>query len=123
MHDQLFLNNQDLRRRDLLRYAEQLGLEEEAFEDCLGRSGVQDQLIQDVTWARERLRISGTPTFWVNGRRVNGAHPLKVEAIIRYELEAAGIMDMPADEMGVFAPVGGAVEAAANHEPPPPQEN
>jgi predicted DsbA family dithiol-disulfide isomerase len=75
MHD-LLLDHQDaLRVPDLVGYAEQLGLDVERFEDDLrGHSGAP-HIAEDVDTA-DLSSVSGTPTFFVNGRRHYGAYDI-----------------------------------------------
>ena len=46
--------------------------------------------------------LSGTPTFFVNGKLLPSSHPLFVEAAIRWELTQLGEMQLPEDTDGVF---------------------
>jgi Na+/H+ antiporter NhaA len=75
MHD-LLLDHQDaLTPRDFIGYAEALGLDTERFrEDAHGRA--QMQVADDVDSA-DLSGVSGTPTFFVNGRRHHGAYDLE----------------------------------------------
>jgi hypothetical protein len=73
MHD-LLLNHQDaLTVRDLLGYAEELGLDVDRFHEDLARHVHTDRVGRDVDSA-DRSGVSGTPTFFVNGRRYHGAY-------------------------------------------------
>ena len=72
MHD-LLLDHQDhLRKPDLLGYAEQLGLDLPRFQKQLYSHMHQARVAQDVESA-DISGVSGTPTFFVNGRRQYGA--------------------------------------------------
>ena len=73
MHD-LLLDHQDkLKITDLLRYAEQLGLDAEKFHDDLIEHRYADRIAGDVDSA-DQSGVSGTPTFFINGRRHYGAY-------------------------------------------------
>jgi Na+/H+ antiporter NhaA len=75
MHD-LLLDNQDaLQPRDLIRYAEQLGLDVERFSSDLREHVAADRIAEDVDSA-DLSGVSGTPTFFVNGRRHYGAYDI-----------------------------------------------
>ena len=53
-------------------------------------NGVHDAEIRAEMAAGQRLRVSGTPTFFANGRRIEGALPLaRFDALIREELKTA----------------------------------
>ena len=75
MHDLLLSHQSDLRPRDLVGYAEQLGLDVDRFRDHMRRSAGAEQIDQDVDSA-DLSGVSGTPTFFINGRRHNGAYDL-----------------------------------------------
>jgi Na+/H+ antiporter NhaA len=75
MHDLLFMHQDALRPRDLIAYAEQLGLDVERFTDDLrGHTGGM-RVAEDVDSA-ELSGVSGTPTFFINGRRHYGAYDI-----------------------------------------------
>jgi Na+/H+ antiporter NhaA len=75
MHD-LLLDHQDaLTSRDLVRYAEELGLDVERFRDFLRRQEGAARIAEDVDSA-DLSGVSGTPTFFVNGRRHYGAYDI-----------------------------------------------
>ena len=75
MHD-LLLDHQDaLRVSDLTGYAEQLGLDVEQFEDDLRRRSGAGRIEEDVDSA-DLSGVSGTPTFFINGRRHHGAYDI-----------------------------------------------
>ncbi len=75
MHD-LLLDRQDrLTPRDLVDYAEQLGLDTERFHRDLVRHCHAARVDQDLDSA-DQSGVSGTPTFFVNGRRHHGAYDL-----------------------------------------------
>lgn len=75
-HDLLFVAQPDFEREDLLRYAERIGLERASFAECLDSARFRDAVEQDMTEGRA-LGITGTPTFFVNGRRLVGAMPVE----------------------------------------------
>ncbi len=73
MHDLLLDHQGALRPADLVDYAQRLGLEVERFADDLGRHAGAARVAQDVDGA-DLSSVSGTPTFFVNGRRHHGAY-------------------------------------------------
>jgi Na+/H+ antiporter NhaA len=75
MHDLLLDHQGDLRPTDLTAYAEQLGLDAERVTEELRRHEYGPRVSQDVASADES-GVSGTPTFFVNGRRHYGAYDL-----------------------------------------------
>jgi Na+/H+ antiporter NhaA len=75
MHD-VMLDNQDaLQGRDLLRYADQLGLDVDRFVGELRRHEYVGRIARDVESA-ELSGVSGTPTFFINGLRHHGAYDI-----------------------------------------------
>src|SRR5208282_1666159 len=75
MHDQLLSHQGALSARDLIRYAGELGLGVERFADDLARRAGSARIAEDVDSA-DISGVSGTPTFFVNGRRHHGAYDL-----------------------------------------------
>jgi protein-disulfide isomerase len=76
MHDLLLEHQGELRPRDLLRYADELGLDAERFQDDLRNHRVASRVARDVDSA-DLSGVSGTPTFFVNGRRHYGPYDIE----------------------------------------------
>ena len=76
MHDLLLRHQDALRPPDLLRYAEELGLDVERFRDDLRRHAGASRIAQDVDSA-DMSGVSGTPSFFINGRRHQGAYDVE----------------------------------------------
>jgi protein-disulfide isomerase len=75
MYDLLLTRQDALRAVDLVAHAGELGLDVERFRDDLqGRAGA-DRVAEDVDSA-DLSGVSGTPTFFVNGRRHHGAYDI-----------------------------------------------
>ncbi|HEX2895896.1 MAG TPA: Na+/H+ antiporter NhaA [Marmoricola sp.] len=72
MHDLLLAHQDHLRKPDLLTYADQLGLDVPLFQKELYSHTHLARVGQDVESA-DISGVSGTPTFFVNGRRQYGA--------------------------------------------------
>jgi protein-disulfide isomerase len=75
MHDLLLDHQDELRPPDLIRYAEQLGLDIDRFRDDLQQHTGADHIAEDIDSA-DLSGVSGTPTFFVNGRRHYGAYDI-----------------------------------------------
>jgi Na+/H+ antiporter NhaA len=74
---ELLLSHQDaLTPADLMGYAEQLGLDVERFEHDLENHVGAARIAEDVDGA-DLSSVSGTPTFFVNGRRHYGAYDIE----------------------------------------------
>jgi protein-disulfide isomerase len=75
MHD-LLLDHQDkLRLADLLGYAERLGLDQDRFQHDLMDQLYQPRVADDIDSA-DVSGVSGTPTFFINGKRHYGAYDI-----------------------------------------------
>jgi protein-disulfide isomerase len=89
-HDALFARQGDLERPALERYAREARLRPGSFASALDAERVEARLQADLAEG-QRLRIQGTPTFFINGRRLVGAQPAEAfRAAIDKELERAG---------------------------------
>lgn len=86
MHDLLFDHQDALGYPDLLRYADELGLDPERFAEDLKRRTYAPRVASDVDGA-DLSGVSGTPTFFVNGRRHHGAFDV---ASLSAAVQAAG---------------------------------
>jgi len=69
MHDRLFDGQRALQRPHLLAHARALGLDMTRFEADLDSRETRARVVADVAEA-ERLRVRGTPTFYINGREM-----------------------------------------------------
>ncbi|MBI3990227.1 MAG: thioredoxin domain-containing protein [candidate division NC10 bacterium] len=88
-HDKLFENQPRLDIPDLKRYAKELNLNPTAFEACLESGKYRAEVAKD-TQDGEKVGISATPTFFINGRLLTGAQPLPAfQALIDKALQEA----------------------------------
>ncbi|MGW2560871.1 Na+/H+ antiporter NhaA [Streptomyces sp. NPDC001514] len=93
MHDLLLDHQGDLRTSDLLRYAAALGLETERFQRDLREHRGAVRVAEDVESA-DLSGVSGTPTFFVNGRRHHGAYDIAgLKTAVRGARARAAVMD------------------------------
>lgn len=74
MHDKLFATQSEWAglgdpRDKFIEYASQLGMESDKFRQDLESQGVKDGVARD-TLAAARYRLTGTPTFYLNGVKV-----------------------------------------------------
>ena len=75
MHDQLLDHQGALTAKDLIRYAGELGLDTGQFTRDLRNHAGEAKIAEDVDSA-DLSGVSGTPTFFVNGRRHHGAYDI-----------------------------------------------
>lgn len=89
-HDKLFAAQGPLAftRVKLTRYAQELNLSIDAFSRCL-ESGKYAKKVEGDTGVGQFLGARGTPTFFINGRLLIGAHPFETFEVVIQELEKA----------------------------------
>src|SRR5262245_27983630 len=75
-HDLLFIAQPAFSRGDLLLYARRLGVPEGPLPECLDSGRFRDAVRADIREGRA-AGVSGTPTFFVNGRRLIGLQPVE----------------------------------------------
>ncbi len=73
-NDQLFKQQRALTLEDLKKYAKELKLNQEQFEECLG-SDKYTKMVQDSLRYGQSVGVSGTPAYFINGRMLSGARP------------------------------------------------
>ena len=78
--------NQDNLKAKLVEFAKGAGLDEEKFTQCYDTKATQPRIETDLAEAAA-VGANSTPTFFINGRRLEGAQPLEnFKAIIDEEL-------------------------------------
>jgi Na+/H+ antiporter NhaA len=75
MHDLMFEHQDALTLRDIVGYAEQLDLDMETFRVHLKKRKGAGRIADDVESA-DLSGVSGTPTFFINGHRHQGAYDI-----------------------------------------------
>ncbi|CAG0982685.1 Disulfide bond formation protein D [Anaerolineales bacterium] len=75
-HDKIFENQDKLGRELYTQIANDLNLDNVAFEDCLNTGKYKDLIQQDSDFALN-LGVQSTPTFFINGLALVGAQPLE----------------------------------------------
>jgi protein-disulfide isomerase len=76
MHDTLYENQDALEEEDLLGYAQQLGLDLDRFQLELFQRVYAPRVREDFI-SGVRSGVNGTPSFFINGRRHEGAWDLR----------------------------------------------
>ncbi|MGH7472794.1 MAG: DsbA family protein, partial [Candidatus Methylomirabilales bacterium] len=88
-HDKLFASQRPFAftMGNLKHYAKELGLDTVAFNQCLD-SGKYSQRVDAETGLGSTLGLRATPSFFINGRPLIGAHPFETfQLVIEEELE------------------------------------
>ena len=73
MYDELFRSQQKLTEDDLTRMARQAGVNEKIYAACIAHPDLALKTIAANVRGGAKLGVSGTPTYFVNGRRASGA--------------------------------------------------
>jgi protein-disulfide isomerase len=75
MYATLFENQRNLGDADLKSYADKIGLDKGKFDSCVATPGPMEAKIDKNFQSGVQLGVSGTPAFFINGRRLSGAMP------------------------------------------------
>ena len=90
MYEELFRNQRKLEDSDLKKYAKNIGLDTKKFNKCFD-SGKMMGVVEENYRSGEELGVTGTPAFFVNGRRLSGALPYgEFKKIFEEELRKKG---------------------------------
>jgi len=86
MHDKLFEESTRGGKESFKLFAQDLGLDTEAFNTCLDSGRMASEVRKD-TVDGQRAGVRGTPAFFINGQALTGAQPFPAfEQIIEAEL-------------------------------------
>jgi protein-disulfide isomerase len=86
-HDKLYASSPNAAPEDLKFYAKDLGLKQDLFDKCMTSGKYKEAIQKDVNEGAS-LGVTGTPTFFINGRELSGAQ--SVEAISQIVDEELG---------------------------------
>jgi len=92
MHDTLLTHQEELSPRDLRRHAASVGLDVDRFVEDLRTREHAERVADDVRSA-DASGVTGTPTFFVNGQRHQGAYdvPTLTQAVRAARSRAAAV--------------------------------
>jgi len=94
-HDLMYANQDNLTTEAFTQYATDLGMDVDAFLVCLDSDEAAAMVQRDYE-AGQTLGVSGTPTFFINGKMLVGAQPYQAFAqIIDDELALAASSEQP----------------------------
>lgn len=86
MHDLIYANQDTLSEQSFASFSAQLNLNQNTFDQCYAAQIPLAEVNQDLAEGQD-LGVVGTPTFFVNGIRVDGAQPFSVfQSLIESEL-------------------------------------
>src|SRR5437660_600940 len=87
-HAKLFDNQASLSDDKFKQLAKDVGLDGAKFDECIAKKPYADKIDQD-TADGNKVGVSGTPAFFINGRMLSGAQPFeKFKEVIDAELAA-----------------------------------
>jgi protein-disulfide isomerase len=90
MHDKLFANQQRLEDANLEQYAREVGLDLTRYRASMKRTAALRRRVAADQAEAARFGVSGTPSFFVNGRPLRGAYPMATfQTIIDEEIRKA----------------------------------
>jgi protein-disulfide isomerase len=95
MHDLIYLHQSAMKRDDLLKFATELNLDMTRFKKDLENPQLKAKIENDRTEG-ERLGISATPTFLVNGEPLGGFSGEQLQARIDQQLSFSELRDTDA---------------------------
>ncbi len=75
MYEELFKNQRKLGDSDFETYAGEIGLDKGKFKECVAKPEKMLALIEKNYQSGEAVGVTGTPAFFINGRRISGALP------------------------------------------------
>lgn len=76
MHDRIFQNQRDLSIATLEAHARAIGLDMEQYARDVADASVKQKIDRDMSQA-SKLGVTGTPSFFINGRYLSGAQPFE----------------------------------------------
>ena len=88
MHDKMFEHPQELDESHFFKWAKQLGMDIGRFRKDKGDAAAARQIDDDMAVA-ESVEARGTPTFFINGRKIVGAQTVEVFSVVIDEEIAA----------------------------------
>ncbi len=88
MYEKLFENQNALTDADFKKYAKDIGVNMAEWEKCVANPQKALTIIDRNYQSGVKLGVTGTPAFFINGRRISGAQPYAAfERIIEDELK------------------------------------
>jgi protein-disulfide isomerase len=85
-HDKIFENQNSLNNESLKQFAKELGLNTSEFNNCLDSGKMAQNVLKDFQDGNS-YGVTGTPTFFINGKKLVGTQPYEViQQVIEEEL-------------------------------------
>ncbi|MCT4642709.1 MAG: thioredoxin domain-containing protein [Bacteriovoracaceae bacterium] len=77
MHDAMFADQSKLSKKDLKQTAKKIGLDQTKFDKCLDSNKYLAKVEAEIKEG-SKVSVQSTPTFFVNGKQINGVQPNEV---------------------------------------------
>ncbi|MCA9710162.1 MAG: thioredoxin domain-containing protein, partial [Myxococcales bacterium] len=90
MFDELVAHEGPLGRSDFVAYATKLGMDPQRLQADLDAPALAARVEADTALA-DRVGVSGTPAFFINGRYISGYSPGVITNVLEEELAAAQV--------------------------------
>ena len=84
-HDLLFKNQKQLGPKKIEEIATQLGLNMDKFRQDMGNPSTRQRLSKDIQEAK-RIGVRGTPSIYVNGRKIKDRSAQGMQKLVDQEL-------------------------------------
>ena len=89
MHDRIFANQDEMRPERYRQYAKEIGLDLKRYDRDIADAGLKQRIDADAAES-QRLGVTGTPAFFVDGRYLAGAVPFeKIKVLLDEDLGKA----------------------------------
>ena len=86
IHDKLFQEQEKINLDDVKKWAAEIGLDSQKFNECLDSRKYKDEVEKDYNDGI-KAGVTGTPTIFINGKKVVGALPFATfKSLIEEEL-------------------------------------
>ena len=76
MHDLVYNNQNDLSINNIEKWAKSLGLTQEQIDSCRNSEDIKKKILDDINVAK-KANLQGTPTIYINGRRLEGGSSIE----------------------------------------------
>ena len=90
MYHELFANQRNLSDKDFEKYANKIKLDMKQYKSCVNSPERAKKIIAENMKAAQKIGITGTPGFVVNGRKITGLLPeAEFKKLVEEELKLA----------------------------------
>ena len=89
LHDYIFSHQREITADNMLAtLSEQADFDRDRFKSCVQSKETAAEIDQDVALGNE-LKVTGTPTLFINGQRVSGYRAAEIRTLIREQSNSA----------------------------------